>query len=319
MNRIHRDIKAGNILLTSDGRVKLCDFGVSAQLDDALSKTDTRIGSPYWMAPEVISGTGHNTKADIWSLGITALELIQGRPPLSNLPSLSVLMKIPTEPPPRAPKDSSPLFQAFIARILVKDPESRPTAVQLLEDDFIKTTNRTRAQEIIRNIVSSFVEAKNARGDNLEEEEYMEEEEEEEEEDACDDSFSMPSDNELSTMIFGDGTFISAPEDSDGTCVISTPSANQSSGLSGWKMEFVDTPSPSPVGSKPKSRFGHFSPSDLKIMLERLRKIAEDQLKDSSSNVSPHVIRSNYEDCRQNIIMELKKHDPKTPDDFMVL
>ena len=177
-NRIHRDIKSGNLLLTSKGEIKLCDFGVSAQLDESLSsKTSTRIGSPYWMAPEVITAVGHNTKADIWSLGITALELIQGHPPLDDLQPLMAMMKIPQNPPPKAPEGSSKELADFISKALNKDPELRPTAKDLLSHPFILRYDENQRQNIIHDLVEQYLAAKENEDDEYE---YEEEEEEEE-------------------------------------------------------------------------------------------------------------------------------------------
>ncbi|OHT16192.1 hypothetical protein TRFO_13345 [Tritrichomonas foetus] len=169
--RIHRDIKAGNILVTSDGKVKLCDFGVSAQLDEFYHETNTTIGSPLWMAPEVISSSGHTTKADIWSFGITALELLEGRAPNFFLPINTLMFRIVSAPPPQAPEWASEAFKKFVGRALVKDPKLRPTAEELLADPFIQMCGG-RSQEILRDMVADFRLA-------LEEEEEEEESEDE--------------------------------------------------------------------------------------------------------------------------------------------
>lgn len=145
--KIHRDIKAGNILLNDDGIVKLADFGVVGVLNDANAKRCTVIGTPYWMAPEVIEEVGHDSKADIWSLGITCIEMAQGFPPLYNLHPMRAIFKIPNSPPPTLafPKDFSDEFNDFISKCLVKNPDKRNNAKELLDHPWIKKINRTAA------------------------------------------------------------------------------------------------------------------------------------------------------------------------------
>jgi len=140
---LHRDIKAGNVLLTSSGQVKLADFGVAAKLTHTLQKRNTMVGSPYWMAPEVISQKkkeGYDFKTDIWSLGITAIELAEGKPPLFDVASLRVIFLIPARDPPtlKEPTMWSASFAEFLATCLQKLPENRPSAHELLENSFIK-------------------------------------------------------------------------------------------------------------------------------------------------------------------------------------
>ena len=140
--KIHRDIKSGNILLTDNAVAKLADFGVSVQLDNTMSKRKTVIGTPFWMAPEVLQETSYNWKADIWSLGITAIELADGYPPYSNIHPLRAIIMIPNRPPPHLADESkwSKEFVDFVAQCLTKDPNQRPSAQQLLEHPFVAAT-----------------------------------------------------------------------------------------------------------------------------------------------------------------------------------
>ncbi|XP_016328583.1 serine/threonine-protein kinase 10-like [Sinocyclocheilus anshuiensis] len=140
---IHRDLKAGNILLTMDGQVKLADFGVSAKNDNTIQKRSTFIGTPYWMAPEVImcetsKDNPYTTKADIWSLGITLIEAAEMEPPHHSLNPMRVLLKITKSPPPTLsnPRQWSSHFQDFLRRTLQKNPESRWGAQQLMAHPF---------------------------------------------------------------------------------------------------------------------------------------------------------------------------------------
>eukprot|EP01029_Cantina_marsupialis_P014089 TRINITY_DN311_c2_g1_i2.p1 TRINITY_DN311_c2_g1~~TRINITY_DN311_c2_g1_i2.p1 ORF type:complete len:461 (+),score=134.32 TRINITY_DN311_c2_g1_i2:1177-2559(+) len=139
-HNIHRDVKAGNVLLTHDGRGKLADFGVSAQLNNTMSKRRTVIGTPFWMAPEVIQEYSYDGKADIWSLGITAIELAEGEPPYSHIHPMRAIFMIPSQPPPKlsdAGKWSNE-FNDFIATCLIKDPAKRPTSQELLSHPFVR-------------------------------------------------------------------------------------------------------------------------------------------------------------------------------------
>ncbi|VVC24994.1 Hypothetical protein CINCED_3A014296 [Cinara cedri] len=141
---IHRDIKGQNVLLTDNAEVKLVDFGVSAQLDRTIGRRNTFIGTPYWMAPEVIAceenpDATYDNRSDLWSLGITALEMAESQPPLCDLHPMRALFLIPRNSPPRLKsKKWAKKFHSFIETVLVKDYHQRPYTDQLLKHPYIR-------------------------------------------------------------------------------------------------------------------------------------------------------------------------------------
>lgn len=140
---IHRDIKGGNLLLNEDGVIELCDFGTGTLLKCVLDANDNengkKIGSPYWMAPEVVINSIYSTAGDIWSLGITCIELAEGNPPYSNIKPLRAMLLTSTDPPKGLsnPDSFSKKFNTFIKKCLTVDFNKRPSASELLNDDFI--------------------------------------------------------------------------------------------------------------------------------------------------------------------------------------
>ncbi|XP_071254297.1 mitogen-activated protein kinase kinase kinase kinase 4-like isoform X5 [Salvelinus alpinus] len=152
---IHRDIKGQNVLLTENAEVKLVDFGVSAQLDRTIGKRNTFIGTPYWMAPEVIAcdenpDSTYDYRSDLWSLGITALEMAEGAPPLCDMHPMRALFLIPRNPPPKLKsKKWSKKFLSFVESCLVKNYLHRPATETLLRHSFIKDLPNERQVRIM--------------------------------------------------------------------------------------------------------------------------------------------------------------------------
>jgi len=151
--RIHRDIKAGNILLNDKCVAKLADFGVSGQSKD-FTKHHTVIGTPFWMAPEVIQEE-YDKEADIWSLGITAIEMAEGKPPYYNIHPMRAIFMIPTRPPPKLsnPDQWSPEFISFVAACLQKKPQDRPNALKLLKHPFILKERTLKSKAVLESLL----------------------------------------------------------------------------------------------------------------------------------------------------------------------
>ncbi|NWI17821.1 SLK kinase, partial [Crypturellus soui] len=190
---IHRDLKAGNILFTLDGDIKLADFGVSAKNTRTIQRRDSFIGTPYWMAPEVVmcetsKDRPYDYKADIWSLGITLIEMAQIEPPHHELNPMRVLLKIAKSDPPTLAQPSkwSPDFKDFLKKCLEKNVDARWSAAQLLQHPFVTVTSNKPIRELI-------AEAK------AEVTEEVEDGKDEDEEEETENSLQLPTDKRASS------------------------------------------------------------------------------------------------------------------------
>lgn len=141
LHRLHRDIKSDNVLVGSNGDCKIADFGFAANLTSEQSKRSSVVGTPYWMAPELIRGMNYDDKVDVWSLGITILEMTDGEPPLLREPPLRALLLITINDPPtvKDPSKWSKALQHFLSNCLVVNPKDRASAAQLLSHPFLHT------------------------------------------------------------------------------------------------------------------------------------------------------------------------------------
>ncbi|XP_043913179.1 nik-related protein kinase [Protopterus annectens] len=172
---IHRDIKGQNVLLTENAEVKLVDFGVSAQLDRTIGRRNTFIGTPYWMAPEVIAcdenaDSTYDYRSDLWSLGITAMEMAEGAPPLCDLHPMRALFLIPRNPPPKLKsKKWSKKFINFVESCLVKNYIHRPSTETLLKHSFIKDIQNERQ---VRNMLKDHLDRTRKKKGEKDETEY---------------------------------------------------------------------------------------------------------------------------------------------------
>eukprot|EP00752_Nemacystus_decipiens_P005932 g5357.t1 len=166
--KLHRDVKAGNILLTLDGRAKLADFGVSKEVNTMANKAQTAIGTPYWMAPEVIQEVPYDGQADIWSLAITCIEMVEGNPPLHNVHPMRAIFMIPSKPSPTLsePAKWSLEFNDFIDRCLEKKPDERPSSRAILRHPWIAASvediqshGGENGSAVIQNLVATHLPA----------------------------------------------------------------------------------------------------------------------------------------------------------------
>lgn len=183
---VHRDIKAANILLSSNGGIRITDFGVSRQFDVSRAfQTTSIVGTPYWMAPEVINGLPYSFPADVWSIGATAIELAEGAPPYCEFPPMRAMVEIATRGFPGFRKDAqfSLEFQDFVKQCMISDPNLRPSINDLLKHKFILNAGDYDRQETFQKLIETEVDFKKLLAMNEDGEEDDNDEEESESDD----------------------------------------------------------------------------------------------------------------------------------------